>query len=180
MKTALLILVLWMHAVVASTLAFPPNPPIGEVLKDWKTIKITLIISGGDTFGPDPFILLQRLDGDHVFLSTMQPPPVEHAEFPVARAVLTNAAAAKYVDRAHDFYIQALLEVSERARVNALPKAEQEAFWKAHNLGIGSFSIKIEVLGREHSYVYEHDFADEGETWKEFYEFVQNPKIGLP
>jgi hypothetical protein len=177
MKTTLLVLILWMHVLVASILAYPPDRPLGEALQDWKTIRITLIIWDGERAGPEPSILLERLDASRVFLSTLQRASAELGALPVARAVITSATAAKYVERAQDFYGQAESEVSEKMR---LPRAEWNAYFKAHNHGIPVRSIKMEVLGRDKSYVYEHDFADEGETVKKFQEFLEHPKIGLP
>jgi hypothetical protein len=181
MKTALLTLVLWMHALFAMSLAAPPNPPLGKVVKDWKTIRISLTDDGGDEAGPEWFILLQRLDGERVFLSTNSAPPVEFPALPVALAMISNANARKYVDRAQDFFHRAQSEVSERMRVQALPKAKRDAYWKEHNRGIDvQFMMMIEVLSRDKSYIYAHDFADEGATVKEFREFLEHPKIGLP
>ena len=175
MKLFLAAALLSLHVCAAITFAQKQETALSEALKDWKTVRICLVIDGGDYNPPSPFILLQRLDSERVILSSSEE-SARSELLPVARAIITSDAAQKFIDRALDFYAQAQKETGEKARVYALPPAEREPILKQHNLGMSALYIGIQVLSHSRSYEYQDDFADSGTTVKDFAEFVMHPK----
>lgn len=176
MKLRLAIGLLCLRAFIPVAYAQRSDTAITEALRDWKTVRINLIIDGGDYKPPAPFILLQRLDSDRVVLSSSED-SARSELLPVARAIITADAAQKLIDRALAFYAQAQKETGEKARVYALPEAERAPILKQHNLGMSAFYIGIQVFSRGRSYEYQDDFADSGAAVKEFVDFVMHPKV---
>lgn len=165
----------WLYTFAAVAIAQRQETALTEALKDWTTVRISLVIDGGDYNPPSPFILLQRLDSDRVILSSSEESAGSEL-LPVARAIITPEAAQKFIDRAVAFYAQAQKETGGKARVYALPPAEREPILKQHNLGMSALYIGIHVYSGNRSYGYQDDFADSGNTVKEFGDFIIHPK----
>jgi hypothetical protein len=174
-KPLLATALVWLHTFAAVSIAQRQETALAEALQDWTTVRICLVIDGGDYNPPSPFILLQRLDSDRVILSSSEE-SARSELLPVARAIITSKAAQKFIDRAVAFYAQAQKEIGEKARVYALPQAEREPILKQHSLGMSALYIGIHVFSHNRSYEYQDDFADSGNTVKDFGEFVMHPK----
>jgi hypothetical protein len=159
-KAALTAILIWTSLLLPGS----GQTPIAEAMKNWRTVRVLLVIDMGD-YVVRRFILLERVDAERVALSSGEkdPPPESPA---VARGMITNATAQALIDRALAFYARAQKETGERA----LPAAERTAA----NTGFGTnaFYIRIEIGGEKASYNYEDDFADGGAAVKEFADFI--------
>ena len=174
MKSIFATTIIWILAFVNFTLAGTDNTALSEALKDWKTVRISFIIDGGDYFPSPKYILLQRLDSESIILSTSENYDLTDA-LPVVRSIINNSAAQSIIDQAVGFYTTAQKEIGEKARIYALPQFERDEIIKKHNLGISAEYIGIQILSHSKSYEYKDDFADEGTTVKDFLEFVIHP-----
>ena len=71
------------------------------------------------------------------------------------------------------FYAQVQKETGELSRIKALPEAERNAIFKQHGFGVDSFYIRIQVLGPKQSYDYQDDFANDGRSFGNLFEFIK-------
>ena len=175
MKTLLVIALLWLHAFAAPALAQRKEAtPLTDALKGWQTIRIAFILDGGDHYKPYPYFLLQRLNSEHVVLSSSDEDPTSTI-LPVVRAILTNEETQKIIERATRFYGQAQNQIGEKVRWSALPEPERTKAYSGHGYGIPAFYIRVEVFSHGRSYRYEDDF-DDSSTINDFIHFVEDPK----
>jgi hypothetical protein len=115
------------------------KPSLIDSLKDWKTLKFILYISASDYTPPRPYILLQRIDADHVVVSTCD------RELPIAREILNAEQAEKLVDEAVAIYDASNDIVGFAERIQKLPKEEQDAIKKQFPMGFGGCDFRIEI-----------------------------------
>ena len=143
----------------------PKKPSLKDSLKDWKTLKFILYSSASDYVPPRPYILLQRIDADHVVVSTCD------RELPIAREILNAEQAQKLVDEAVAIYDASKDIVGFAERIQKLPKEKQDAINKRFPMGIGSCDFRIEILNSKDHHIL-HSSIEGNELIKRFDSFI--------
>lgn len=175
MRLFVAVAAVWAHALNV-VYAQGHNPDLKQVLQNWQSVRISHIIDGGDHAPVPQFILLQRLDADRVILSSSEQ-SARSEMLPMFRAIISADDSQKLIEQALLFYAKSQNEIGEKARVHALPRAEErEEILKKHSFGMHAFYINIQVLTQGRLYAYQDDFSDSGPTFQEFDQFIMKPQ----
>lgn len=118
---------------------------IQELFKqEWKTLKFGFELDGGDYNSWGPYIVLQRIDVDHISLSAIDHKNHRGA-LPVALKVLNTKDAADLVNELIPFIESAKVETGEKTKIMALPEAERTKVLKDLGFGISEGYLSLEL-----------------------------------
>lgn len=143
----------------------PKKPSLKDSLKDWKTLKFILYSAASDYVPPRPYILLQRIDADHVVVSTCD------RELLIAREILNAEQAQKLVDEAVAIYDASKDIVGFAERIQKLPKEKQDAIKKKFPMGFGGCDFRIEILNSKDHHTFQSTIEG-NEISKRFDSFI--------
>lgn len=143
----------------------PKKPSLKDSLKDWKTLKFILYTAASDYVPPRPYILLQRIDADHVVVSTCD------RELPIAREILNAEQAQKLVDEAVAIYDASKDIVGFAERIAKLPEEQQDDIKKKFPMGFGGCDFRIEIQNSDKHHIL-HSTIEGDEITKRFDSFI--------
>lgn len=144
MKTipTIIALLIAFASVVGAT---PDKVLIQELRKqEWKSLKFGFELDGGDFNSWGPYILLQRIDADHISLSSVEISN-RHGARPVDLKMLNIQEAADLVNKLIPFIELAEAETGGKAKIMALPEAERMNILKDFGFGMSEGYLSLEL-----------------------------------